>query len=384
MTPLIQIAAVTGVYGVSFLVVWTSLALYSGVIALLRNPTTRYVWLGEVTAPLVVVMLIFNLGSARIRNAPAPDAAREVAFIQPAIPQTMIWDPAESTNRFRQLLALTQAALTNRTDLVLWPEAALPEFTEANFAAMVDLARTHQTWLIFGADDVRWRTNATSPEDYEVFNAAFALPPTDAPPQFYHKRQLVIFGEYVPLVDWLPFIQWFTPITGSFTPGEQPGAFDCDGLTIAPLICFEDTFPHHVRNHVTPNTDWLVNLTNDGWFGSGAAQRQHAATAAFRAVENGIPLLRSCNTGLTCWFDARGQLREVWRDESGSVYGPGFANWRIEFVSAAQRGPATYYNRHGDRFGWGCVGFSVALLLWRWQLARQNRLRPAATPAASA
>jgi hypothetical protein len=85
----------------------------------------------------------------------------------------------------------------------------------------------------------------------------------------------------------------------------------------------------------------LVNLTNDGWFGQSAAQWQHLASAALRAVENGVPLLRCCNNGITCWFDATGAMREMFRDKNGSEYGVGFANWEIPFTVAAARGPAT-------------------------------------------
>ncbi|MGC3958864.1 MAG: hypothetical protein QM813_13280 [Verrucomicrobiota bacterium] len=96
------------------------------VIALLRNPTTRYIWLGEIALPTVVVMVAFNVGLARIRNTTPEDAALRVTTIQPAVPQTMIWDTTENTNRFNKLITLTQTALTNQTDLLLWPEAALP------------------------------------------------------------------------------------------------------------------------------------------------------------------------------------------------------------------------------------------------------------------
>jgi apolipoprotein N-acyltransferase len=108
MTPLIQIAAVTGVYGVSFLVVWVSLSLYSSVQALLRHPTTRYVWMSEVALPVIALMVVFNLGLARIRNAPPTDSSLRVTFVQPAVPQTMIWDTSENTNRFKQLLAVAR------------------------------------------------------------------------------------------------------------------------------------------------------------------------------------------------------------------------------------------------------------------------------------
>ncbi len=376
MTPLIQLASVTGVYGLSFLVVWVSLALYSSVQAMIRNPTTRYVWLGEVILPLIALMLVFNFGLSRIRQSPLTDASLRVTFVQPAVPQTMIWDSSENTNRFNQLLALTQTALTTETDLLLWPESALPELTRENYSVITNLIQKHRVWMMFNTDDVVENLNPTRTTRSEVFNAAYLFNPEGQWTGVYHKRQLVIFGEYIPLVDMLPFVKWFTPITGGYTSGRRISHFDLDldsparldstkespaadpastRVRTAPLICFEDTFPHHVRDHVDAETDLLVNLTNDGWFGESAEQWQHLASAALRAVEFARPLLRCCNNGITCWFDAQGRMREIFRDQNGSEYGVGYATWNIPFATAEARDAATFYHRNGDWFGWSCV-----------------------------
>jgi apolipoprotein N-acyltransferase len=403
LTPLIQIAAVTGVYGVSFLIAWTSLAMFSGVLAVFRQPTARYVWMSEMLLPLVVVMLVFTLGLSRVRHAPAANDTLRVTFVQPAIPQTMIWDRSENTNRLRQLLAQTEQALTNQTDLLLWPEAALPEFNQTSFEAITNLIAAHRVWMIFGADDVVPKRNPTPDEPYDYYNAAFLFNPRGEFTGVYHKRQLVMFGEYIPLLKVLPFVKWFTPITGGFTSGERVTHFELERrpparhvstnefqnagsetgapvrLKTAALICFEDTFPHLVREHVDADTDFLVNLTNDGWFRESAAQWQHATTAAFRAVENGVPLLRCCNNGLTCWFDSRGRMRELFRDARQSEYGPGFVTWEIPVTADAASRVPTFYNRHGDWFGWSCVVAASSLLscafLWRFTAGWFRRRR---------
>jgi len=397
MLPLIQIAAVTGVYGVSFLVVWLSLAMYSGVVAMFRRPTSRHVWLREIALPLVVLLLLFSAGLTRIRHAPAEGETLRVTFVQPAIPQTMIWNPAENTNRFHQLIQLTTQALTNETDLLLWPEAALPEFNQASFAVITNLIQTHQVWMLFGADDVAAKRNPTPEDGYDYFNAAFLFDPAGRLAGRYHKRHLVMFGEYVPWVEALPFIKWFTPITGGFTPGDRVTHFELNrwggptreprittGPTTRPpevsprrpiktaaLICFEDTFPQLVREYVDADTDFLVNLTNNGWFGEGAAQWQHAVAALFRSVENGVPLLRCCNNGVTCWIDARGRMRELFRDPSGSEYGRGFVTWEIPLLASSETREQTFYNRHGDWFGWSCVIVTALLLVWRLRPRRR-------------
>jgi apolipoprotein N-acyltransferase len=346
-------------------------------------------------------------------------------MIQPSVPQTLIWDESENTNRFRQLLQMSEAALdesegqisegrvprvpnsTNETisetkadqggtrvtrpsDLLIWPESAVPEFNEATYSAITNLIRAHRVWLILNADDVVPRPNATNVYDNDDFNAAFLLDPNGRFAGIYHKQKLVIFGEYVP-----PFLKWLTPITGSFAAGNEPVQFEMEcrapsrlevqlntnradavlgapnRVNTSPLICYEDMFPQLARRAVRGDTDFLVNLTNDGWFGQSAEQWQHMAGAVFRAVENGVPLVRCCNNGVTCWIDATGRVREVFRDSSGSVYGIG----TLTIDLPLQKNPPTFYNRHGDWFGWGCVGISFLLIAGRFakQNAKSNR-----------
>jgi apolipoprotein N-acyltransferase len=236
--------------------------------------------------------------------------------------------------------------------------------------AVTNLAASHRVWLITGSDDAEPRRNPAKPDDEDDFNAAFLVSPDGEIIERYCKRNLVIFGEYIPLVRWLPFIKWFTPIQDGFTAGGKPGAFVMnrpDGRLVktSPLICFEDTFPLLARDAATDETDFLVNITNDGWFGEGAAQWQHAAAAAFRAVEEGLPLVRCANTGLTCWIDSHGRVREFFADERGSIYGPGFLSAQIPLRAAGEKRAPTFYHEHGDGFGWSCVALTGLVLLPR-------------------
>jgi apolipoprotein N-acyltransferase len=365
LTPLIQIASVTGVYGVSFLVVWTSLSFFSAIRAVFSKPTSRFAWQPEVFPPLLAVAVIFAFGSFKIHGQIPAASNLRVTLVQPGVPQTMIWDESENTNRFRQLLELSENALTNRTDLLIWPEAALPEFNEESFTAITNLIRTHRVWMIFNADDVVARANATNEFDNDVFNAAFLFDPNGNCAAIYHKQKLVIFGEYIPLVHWLPFLKWFTPIQGGYASGQPAANFKLENLKVqtAPLICFEDMFPQTARGSVQRDTDFLVNLTNDGWFGKSAEQWQQMANAVFRAVENGVPLIRCTNNGVTCWVDAYGTVRETFKDQTGGIYGVGAMTVQIPVPS--EKPAPTFYNRHGDWFGWSCVLVGTIILLFR-------------------
>ncbi len=419
MIPLIQIASVTGVYGVSFLVVWLSLALYSAMNLILRQPNTRLVWQAEIILPLVAILILFIYGFARMNGENPPATTLRVTLVQPSIPQTLIWNPDDDEKRFQELLVQSQAALeesegrvtqvpdpegrvtqvpnfetnsgtrmarpSEKTGLLLWPESAVPETDDATCRAISRFAQSNAVCIILNGEDAEYLPDTTN-----YFNAAYLVGPDGRWLQVYHKRKLVIFGEYVPLLHWLPFVKYLTPITGGWTPGDKPATFELErrapprpdlitvspnaetvlgapaSINTSPLICFEDMFPELARDTANDDTDFLVNLTNDGWFRQSAEQWQHMAGAVFRAVENGLPLVRCANNGITCWIDASGRVREILRDKSGSVYGVG--SLTVEIPVGEPRAP-TFYHRHGDWFGWSCVILS-ALLAVRRILAR--------------
>ena len=381
IVPLIQIAAFTGVYGVSFLLSWFSIALFYAGRMILKNPTKRFVWQAEMALPLIAVMGTFIAGFFGQNGEPAAQNSVRVALVQPSVPIITIWNPTPSNDarRFQDLLTQTQQALTNNPEVIVWPESGVPDGNDDIYHAIVQFAVSNHVWIIFNAEDSEVSTKATN-----YYNAALLLSPEGEMRQIYHKRQLVIFGEYVPLIRWFPFIQWFTPITGGWTPGTRPVQFELDRpkpadelggkvITVvstedksrptprthfkaAPLICFEDAFPALGRSSTDDDTDFLVNLTNDGWFGPGAEQWQHAALAVFRAVENGRPLARCANNGITCLIDRHGRVTELLTDRNGDVHGQGTLTVDVPLLDE----PANaFYHRHGDLFGWACVALTA-------------------------
>jgi len=372
MLPLIQIASITGIYGISFLVAWFSVSFANTVFILMMQPMQRWAWRGAIILPMLTLAAVIAFGFRRAMHRPRSDRELSVALVQPSIPQTLIWDPKEANNRFKQLLRLSELALRSKPDLLVWPEAALPNTDQEMYRAITNLVVSHNVWMIFGADDVQTVVQSPQVVDTKYFNSSFLLNPKGEVAGIYRKRRLVIFGEYVPLSRWLPFMKYLTPISGGFTPGDRPVPFRLSkGATTSVLICFEDVFPHLAREYATDETDFLLNLTNNGWFGESAAQWQHAATAVFRAVENGLPLVRCANNGLTCWVDSTGRLHEVNYRDSKDIYRAGFKIAKIPLLPDGQKREPTLYHRYGDWFGWGCV--VLASLMFLNMIATESR-----------
>ena len=364
---LIQIASVTGVYGVSFLVVWSSVSLAVALLRIVRQPGLRWGWLLELRLTLIALMGVMIFGIHRLRQRAEADRELNVALVQPSIPQLLIWDHTQDADRFKRIVELSRLALAAKPDLLIWPESSMPNFTEENFRAITNLIAAHKVWMIFGADDVQRRASATDPGDLDYFNAAFLFDPDGRLIATYRKQHLVVFGEYLPLARALPFLRRIIPVPGDFTPGDKAVSFELSEprARLAPLICFEDVIPGLTRQSARDDTDLLLNLTNDGWFGQSAAQWQQAANAVFRAVENGLPLVRCTNNGLTCWIDSLGRLRQLLQSESGDVYAAGFLIAKIPLLPVGQKREPTFYHRHGDWFGWSCVGLSLVAVVAR-------------------
>lgn len=360
--PLIQIASVTGVYGVSFLIVWFSTSLFVATTLLLHHPDRTAAWRRPLLFPALLAVLVAGHGFLTLRNPLPSSPTLRIAAVQPSIPQTVIFDPDAAPARFETLLRLTEQALTTQPDLLLWPEASLPGgLSDEQFQRLTQLIQNAQVWTILGSDDSESSVLPDGTESHRFFNAAFLLDPQGNLIRTYRKRRLVMFGEYIPFGRWFPFLQRLAPIGEGFHPGVQPVPFTLGSppITTSVVICFEDNFPHLTRQHATREVAFLVNITNNAWFGESAAQWQHAANAAFRAIENGRPLVRCANNGLTVWIDPRGRYHATRLRDQINIYQAGFEVFSVPVPPPLP----TLYNRIGDTFGWTCVAVAIAGLL---------------------
>jgi len=342
---LIQIASFTGVYGVSFLVVFANASIAST----LRPPFLRW-------RSLIPLLLVFLLGIGSFTD-PATvgftgsrgDKDLRVALLQGNVDQGVKWDPAYQMATLEIYRRLTMKAAEEGPSLIVWPETAAPFFLrwEPKLARMVlDMASRARAFLLVGSPD-----REGNGED-RYFNSAFLISPEGEIVGKYDKIHMVPFGEYVPLKRLLFFIQKMAEGIGDFSSGRRYTLFSLPGGRFGVTICYEIIFPNQVRQYVNRGAEFLVNITNDAWFGRSSAPYQHLAMAVFRAVENQVYVVRSANTGVTALIDPAGRIVEK----------------TDLFVEAALVGEislrkgTTFYTRYGDLFAWICIVFALASL----------------------
>jgi len=365
--PLIQIAEFTGVQGVTFIVVWVSLSVAVGALLVVARPQIRFAWKNEIAPALLVMLILVSWGVTKtMRPVQASDRNITLALVQPSIPQNLIFDADESTNRFRQIMELSREALATDPDVLVWPEASLPvSLSKEFFAEIMELITTNSTPFIFGGLDWEEEKPTDGERKFRPYNSAFYFDEHGGHTGTYRKQRLVIFGEYTPFAKWFPLLGKIFPVGVGFGSGELPEPFIVgqQNARIAVNICFEDNFADVLRDEVKSDTDFVLNLTNNGWFSESAAQWQHAANAIFRAVENRVSMVRCTNNGLTCWIDEYGRLREIFRDENDSIYGRGIKTITLPLLPSGTERQTTLYHRYGDWFGWMCSAITVLAIL---------------------
>jgi apolipoprotein N-acyltransferase len=346
--PFVQIASVTAVYGVSFLLVLISALLAYGLTV--ERPGPRR---AAGLALLAVVASVWVHG-AWVLSRPVPETGRiRVGLVQGGILQAEKWTPESAWANIERHLELTRKAAGQGARLVVWPESAVPFY----FDLAPDLARKLRELvqergisLIFGNDDREEDASGT-----RVFVGAKMLDPGGAVVLRYHKIHLVPFGEYVPLRPLFTLggrvAAKLVQQVADFTPGTDYAVGAADGHRLGGFICYEAIFPELVRKFTARGADLLVNMTNDAWYGRTSAPYQHMAMAAFRAVENGKYLVRAANTGITAVVDPRGRVLEA-----TSLFEPTVLVRDVPIVPGR-----TFYSRHGDVFAWACLGATVAL-----------------------
>ncbi len=288
-TPVAQLSALAGPGGL------TLLACLAAALPVAGR------WRG-VGAAAVLVVAAFGYGQYRL-SLPAPPARdMTVRLVQPNAEQHLKWDPDQADLIFERELAMTAAQPA--PDLTIWPETSVPYFFEDGGGVALAMTGAAQGAVV--AAGVQWV------DGDQIYNSLVVLGDQGRVSARYDKSHLVPFGEYVPYGDlaWRWFgIRAFAAQQGfGYSAGSGPQVIDLGARLgkILPVICYEAVFPQSFRG--TPRADWILQITNDAWFGTLTGPFQHLAQARLRAIEQGLPLIRVANTGVTAVIDARGRV----------------------------------------------------------------------------
>jgi apolipoprotein N-acyltransferase len=371
--------------------------------------TTSRVRMRDVLAVAYVVVLVgacLTYGYVRRSQAQFHEGPR-IALIQGNFTSAVNRDPSEATSMFNRHYTLTGAAVKYQPDIIVWPETmyrdplflASPNLSDADLLRAApriptyawktsqvpqqlhELSQMAGAGMIFGIDTLV----ANGGGDLKHFNSAVLSVPSKTDLRRYDKIHRMIFGEYVPLKDYLPFLKALTPYNAGveLDPGDRAVAFDYKQWRLAPSICFEDTVPQLMRNLVVRlegaaggnrPVDCIVNVTNDGWFHGSAGLDQHLICALFRCVELRKPMVRAVNTGISAVIDGDGLViePEVYIDADAvppskgrtSMRDPKTGRWNrglnavlVDSIPLDNR--TSFYLHHGDWFAGGCGALAV-------------------------
>ncbi|HMO03096.1 MAG TPA: apolipoprotein N-acyltransferase [Kiritimatiellia bacterium] len=369
----IQHAVWGGVYAVGALVAVANMAIAVTVLRYLRGHArfgrTPHI---ELLLAMSLILVAFVTGTRLYRAVVVVGDELRVAVVQPAIPQEEKWSVESEEMIYTRLRDLTlQAVEWTQPDLVVWPETALPvdvRLSEGWYELVDRLARLGTPILVGSMD-----SETLMDGQPRYYNSSFLFATNGMIVGEYDKNHLVLFGEYVPLHEYVDIVNALTPVMESFSPGDTNTVFELPGrgTPFSALICFEDSLPYLARRSVRNGARLLINQTNDAWFDPSAASRQHQLLAVFRAVENRVPMVRSANTGYSCHIEATGRIRETLVSEGGRHDGAGFLLVPVVVPPAAM--PLTWYTRHGDVFAWVCGVVALPFLVPAFAAVRRRR-----------
>lgn len=352
---LIQIVDITGVYGLSFVIVFVNNAIlqtfmHKGkpLISITAQLLFGIVLIGGYT---VYGWVSINYYDEHLDG----ENSNTVGILQGAIPQGVKWNNAYRSHTFNTYERLSEDAVSNGASLLIWPETSVPVVIggeDLSWMAAIEISRKVNAPMLIGAPS---QTDSSGEVDY--YNSAFLVDGSEIL-SGYDKMHLVPFGEYMPLAWLFPLGPGMAAREADFTPGATMTLMRSPkSPPFCVLICYEAIFPDLSRIALKNGAKFLVNITNDGWFDMTAAPLQHLSMAKFRSIENRVWLMRSANTGISAAFDPVGRLvNSIPLGQSG---------W-INVKMPEQSDVGSFYTKFGDVFAHSCV--IIFLLMFSWAL----------------
>lgn len=359
--PIIQVADLTGPIGVGFLLGLGNGALFEIGCYLLSQ---RKLYLSLRTPLTALGMIVISLGYGVIRIHQIERLRAEAPKLKIGLMQSNISMSEKISQNGRDLLLskyqkASEALSKQGVDLIIWPETTYPfiirRYSQENRS--VQFPTQIRTWdttpILFGAMTV------DHSNEVKVYNSAYLIDQKGEIKGPVYKNFLLIFGEYVPFLSYMPWLKELVPGISDISAGLEPGTlpFEKNGriYSLGMMICYEDILPQYGRRlfETQQQPNILINLTNDAWFGKTAEPYQHLGLSVFRAIEHRVDLVRSTNTGVSALIDATGKVHE-----QSEVYDPKEKEVPVSTLigMAAVVTAGGYYQSLGDTFGWLCLG----------------------------
>lgn len=362
-----QFASIAGVYGLGLVTVAAFSAFAPLIDAGPRRPRLIAAGLGVLT-----LVGLFGFGAVRLASARVVETPTLVRLVQADIAQDYKWSPEAYQAILGRYLELTAQPGDALPDVVVWPEGALPTTANDLFASAdaYPVAASLQTGQILLAGLSRGEPDPTAETGARYYNSMLVL--RDAGQDqlqldaVYDKHRLVPFGEYLPLGDLMGRIgvRSLVHVPADFSAGPTPAPIRLTGAPpVQPLICYESLYPGFTPATAATRPAWIVNVSNDAWFGQTSGPRQHLNLASYRALETGLPVARATPTGVSAMIDPWGRIVE------GKRLDPGQAG--IIDVRLPQPAPPTLYGRWGDL--WFGVSLAIMLIGGRRRFPRRSR-----------
>jgi apolipoprotein N-acyltransferase len=345
-TSLVRLAAVTGVYGISFEIALVNAAFAAAFLVRIGRRRTM------MSAALTAAIVLQATQLVKFDHFPTDHTAR---LVQLNLPLNDDWNAENYPKRLQTLVDLsTQPNRGGQSpSIVIWPESPGPFFVnDPTFLQALGRVSSSGSYVIAGSLGVKDQS-AKSPQ--LVYNSAVAVGPNGTVQSRYDKIHLVPWGEYIPYKALFSFADSLTHQVGTFEPGTQRVPLQLGSTRYGVFICYESVFPGEVREFADHGAEVFVNISNDGWFGESGAPEQHLNMARMRAIENQRWILRATNTGITAVIDPMGRVTNtIPRNEAAIL--------DADFSTSAE---VTFYTRFGDWFPIMCAIISLCGLLWR-------------------
>lgn len=394
--PMIQIADITGVYGITFMIVAVNLALADVVRGFLHRDRFKLALPGLAFA-LAAFFSIYFYGNWQLgKSSSDPDKPRQatVAIIQPGVPQSTKLDSYASDDMNiqaslqakmnedleREIKKIHSDALAGKTPMpvvYILPESALPS---NYFNLLPELTSLVKRWaeqygapVFFGANRAVPPKDPLDPETSEMYNSAWLATAKELEPVSYDKMHLVPFGEFGSYLDVIPGFTDYILGIGNFNLGKRPRIFQVgqgnEKYTFGCVICFESCFPFLFRMNDKANPDWMTVITNDAWYDLSSGGRRHETQAIFRAIEMRRPIVRAAQSGISCIIDVWGrETAKLEMQEGEQSTPPYFASLyivdKVPLRPESMKSAQTIYMRPwGEWFSWLCLLIALAGLV---------------------